>query len=518
MAIYQEPSTLYPYYTTQTVAGLVYEIAIEGLVRVDPDSNYVPWLAKEVPTLKNGGVKVLSSGGMDVTYKLLPNVLWSDGKPFTSADVQFTLKAIMTDSKVVNREGYEKITSIDTPDPLTAVVHYKEVYAPYATRFTVLFPKHLLDGVADISKSEYPRKPVGTGPFRFTEFVSADHITAERNPNYRVKGKPNLDKVIFRSVPSREAAIAQVKAGEVDAMWDLLEAQVPELERNPDLKLSIVQGAYVERLDFNLKKPGNPADDRVPHPVLGDLNVRRALLLATPKDKIIKSLLYGKVKPGVSPVSTGWAAPKDLKQEEYNPTKAKQLLDQAGWAPGSDGIRSKGGVPAQLRITTTTGNKTREQVEQILIDEWRQVGVKLEIQNVPSSVLFGSWASNAPRRKGNYDINMYASDVDIDPHATLNLKFHSRNIPRAENNGAGANFYRFSNPEVDSRLDKAGASVDQDLRKKLYGEMLKIVNDNVVSVWLYNRANIDAFRANVGGYRGNPWDNITWSIEDWYKR
>jgi peptide/nickel transport system substrate-binding protein len=518
MAIYQEPSSLHPYYTTQTVAHLVWQVSIEGLTHVDPDGNYIPWLAKEVPTLKNSGVKMLPSGGMDVTYKLVPGVLWADGKPFTSADVAFTWKMIMSDPKVTSKEGYEKVTSVDTPDPLTAVVHYKEVYAAYATRFTEMFSKAALEGLADISKSEFTRKPLGTGPFKITEFVSGDHITAERNPNYRVKDKPYLDKIIFRSVPSREAAIAQVKAGEVDAMWDLLEAQVPDLERNPDLKLSIVQGAYVERLDFNLKKPGNPADDQVSHPVLGDVNVRRALLLATPKKTIIEKLLYNKVKPGASLLSAGWAVPKDLKQEEYDPAKAKQLLDQAGWAPGSDGIRTKGGVRAQLRITTTSGNKTREQVEQIIADEWQRVGVKLSIENVPSSVLFGNWTAGAPRRRGNYDINMYASDSEIDPQATLSLKFNSKNIPRTQNNGAGQNFTRFADPEVDRLLDQAGSSVDQEQRKKLYAQILKKVNDNVTNVWLYNRANIDAFRANVGGYKGNPWDNITWSIEDWYKR
>jgi peptide/nickel transport system substrate-binding protein len=518
MAIYQEPSSLHPYYTTQTVAKLVWQVAIEGLTHVDPDGNYIPWLAKEVPTLKNNGVKILPSGGMDVTYKLVSGVLWSDGKPLTSADVAFTWKMIMSDPKVTSKEGYEKVTGVDTPDSLTAVVHYKEIYAAYATRFGEIFSKVALEGLADISKSEFTRRPLGTGPYKITEFVSGDHITAERNGNYRVKGKPYLDKIIFRSVPSREAAIAQVKAGEVDAMWDLLEAQVPDLERNPDLKLSIVQGSYVERLDFNLKKPGNPADDSAPHPVLGDVNVRRALLLATPKKTIIEKLLYNKVKPGASLLSTGWAVPKDLKQEEYDPAKAKQLLDQAGWTPGSDGIRTKGGVRAQLRITTTSGNKTREQVEQIIADEWQRVGVKLLIENVPSSVLFGNWTAGAPRRRGNYDINMYASDSEIDPQATLSLKFNSKNIPRTQNNGAGQNFTRFADPEVDRLLDQAGSSVDQDQRKKLYAQILKKVNDNVTNVWLYNRANIDAFRANVLGYRGNPWDNITWSIEDWYKR
>ncbi len=517
LAIWQEPNTLNYFYATQTVAGLVLEVAVQGLTGTDPDGNYIPVLAKDVPTLKNNGVKLSADGKkMDVTYRLLPGLKWSDGDPVTSGDVQFTWQSIMKDPNVTSREGYEKIESIDTPDPLTAVLHYKEIYAPYATRFAAILPKHLLGTVADVNKTDYVRRPLGTGPFRITEFVSGDHITAERNPNYRVSGKPYLERIIFRSVPSREVAVAQLKAGEVDAVWNLLESQVPDLEKNAGIKVVSIPGPSVERLEFNLAKPADPADPKVPHPVLGDLNMRRALLLATPKKQIIDKLLFGKATLGTSPVSLGWAAPKDLKQEDYNPAKAKQILDQAGWTPGADGIRTRGGVTARLTITTTTGDKIREQIEQVLIDEWKQIGVKLEIKNVPSSVLFGSWSQKAPRKRGNFDVNMYASSPDIDPHSNVNGRFHSSNIPRPENSGAGFNYYRFSDPEVDRLLDQAGGSVDQDLRKKLYAQALKIANDKVISVWLYNRSLIDAFRTSVGGYRANPWDNLTWTSEDWF--
>jgi len=516
-AMWQEPANLHAYYVTQTIAGLVLEVAVEGLLRVDPDGNYVPMLAKEVPTLKNGGVRLLSDGKkMDVTYKLLPQVKWSDGQPFGSADVKFTWESVMKDPKVTSREGYEKIESIDTPDPLTAVVHYKEIYAPFATRFGGILPKHLLESVADVSKSDYPRKPLGTGPFKITEFVSADHITAERNPNYRVSGKPNLDRIIFRSVPSREVAIAQLKAGEVDGVWNLLEAQLPDMSNTPGIKVVAPQGPDVERVEFNLAKPANPADPKVPHPVLGDLNMRRALLLATPKQRIVEKLLFNKTVPGSSPISLGWASPKDVKQESYDPGKAKQLLDQSGWVPGADGIRTKAGVPARVTITTTSGDKIREQIEQILIDEWKQVGVKLEIKNVPSSVLFGSWSANAARKRGNFDINMYASSPDIDPHSHIAQRYHSSNIPRPENKGAGFNYNRFSNAEADRLIVSAAATVDPEARKKAYAQTLKILNDNVLNIWLYNRLKIDAFRANVGGYKPNPWDNITFTAEDWF--
>jgi peptide/nickel transport system substrate-binding protein len=518
IAIWQEPATLlYPFYGNQTISNVTGELAIEGLVRPDPDGNYVPLLAKEVPTQKNGQVKITADGKkMDVTYHVLPNVKWADGQPLTSADVQYTWKLFITDPKVNSLQDMDKIEAVDTPDDLTAIVHYKEVYAPYAGRFQQILPKHALASVADVSKSEYAKLPFGTGPFKFTENKSGDHWTAERNPNYRVSGKPYLDRIIFRSVPSREAAIAQLKAGEVDAMWNLLEAQIPDIEKQPDLKVLSTPGPSVERIEFNQAKPGNPADPKVPHPVLGELAVRHALVLALPKQRIIDKLLNGKASPGNSFLSIGAFAPKDFKQEAYNPTKAKQLLDQAGWTPGGDGIRTKGGVRAQLTISTTTGDKIREEVEVILVDEFRQIGVQLEVKNYPSSVLLGTWQGNSPRSKGNYDITMYASSPDADPHITFTQRYTTKGIPTTENSGAGFNYLRWSNPDFDRLVAHAGSSVDVEQRKKDYAEGLKLMNDNYVIGWLYNRSLLDGIRANTGGWKGNGWDNFTWNSQDLY--
>ena len=522
VAVWQEPNTLYPYYATQTVSQLVYEIALEGLVQVTPEGNYQPVLAREVPTTGNGGLKLAADGkSMDVTYRLKPNLKWADGQPVTSEDIKFTWQAIMKDPKVTSRGGYDQITSIDTPDPLMAVVHYGSIYAAYASRFSSstgqpILPRHVLEKETDISKSEFVRAPFGTGPFKITEFKSADHITAERNPNYREAGKPYLDRLIFRSVPSREVALAQLKAGEVDAMWNLLEAQLPDLAKQTDIKVRSVAGPTVERLEFNLAKPANPADRNVPHPVLGDVNMRHALVLATPKKQLVDKLLFGKASPAQSTLSIGWAAPRDVHQDDYNPTKAKQLLDQAGWVPGPDGIRVKNGVRASLKITTTTGDKIREEIEQVLIDEWRQIGVALEVSNIPSSVLFGSWSANSPRKRGNFDINMYASSPDIDPQETVAQRFGCDNIPRPENNGAGFNYYRYCDSQTDQLIQQAGSTVDQDKRKPLYSAILKRINDAHISVWLYNRSNIDAYRFTVGGYKDNGWDNLTWNSQDWF--
>jgi len=517
-AIWQEPSTLAPNYSNQTVNTFVGQIAIEGLLRTDTDGNYQPVLAKAVPTLANGGVKISADGKrMDVTYQLQPDITWSDGQAFTSADVKFTWEAWMKDPKVVTRTGYDQIESIDTPDPLTVVMHYKSIFSPYPTKFGAIMPKHVLEKVTDISQSEYARKPLGTGPFVITEFKAGDSITAVRNPNYRKKGQPYLDKVIFRSVPSREVAVAQLKAGEVQGEWNLLEAQTPDLEKDPNIKVVAVPGPRVERIEMNTAVNKDGTDPNSVHPVLGDINVRRALIYATPKQTIIDKLLFGKARPGNSPISQGWGSPKGLTQESYDPKKANELLDGAGWVKGSDGIRAKADVRASITITTTTGDATRERVEQILADEWKQIGIELKISNMPSSVLLSaSWAAGDPRKRGAFDLDMYASSPDIDPHQTVVERYHSKNIPSPANNGNGQNYTRFKNPEADKAIDEAGSTLDLEKRKAAYAKALQLLNEAAVCIWLYENSSITAFRPNVFGWQGNVWDNITWNIEDWY--
>src|SRR6266540_3388367 len=194
------PSPPPPATATQTNA-LVYEVAVEGLVRTDPGGSLVPVLAIAVPTLANGDVTLLPEGRMAVRYVLRPNVTWSDGAPLTSADIRFTWQSVVRDPLVASREGYNLIEGVDTPDERTAVVRYREPYPAYATRFDALLPRHALEGV-DPSKTDYPRRPLGTGPFVISEFVSGDHITADRNPRYRDAARPYLDHLVFRFVSS----------------------------------------------------------------------------------------------------------------------------------------------------------------------------------------------------------------------------------------------------------------------------------------------------------------------------
>jgi peptide/nickel transport system substrate-binding protein len=155
-----------------------------------------------VPTLANGGVVLRPDGGMDVTWKLRPNVKWHDGEPFTSADVKFTVEAI-NDPRYnpESTDGFDRISSVDTPDPLTAVVHYKEIYAPYALQFVRgTFPRHVLEGKDIERAADYNRAPLGTGPYRVAEWKSGEYIHLERVPGYWRGTDAPIRQILFRFV------------------------------------------------------------------------------------------------------------------------------------------------------------------------------------------------------------------------------------------------------------------------------------------------------------------------------
>ena len=516
VAIWQFPATLAAHYANQTVTTIVNNGVLEGLAATATDGSYYPVLATEVPTLANGGAKVTADGKkLDVTWKLKSGIKWSDGTPLTSADIKYTWEIWMKDPKVNNRTGFSEIESIDLPNETTAVVHYKSIYAPYVGNFFWLMPKNLLEKEADISKTDYIRRPLGTGPFKVSEFKTDESITLEKNPNYRESGKPYLDKVIFKSVPSSQVGLAQLKAGEVHAMWNLTEAQTPEVEKESSLALLVVQGPTVERIEMNTAVNQEDTDPNSVHPVLGDIAMRKALVWATPKQQLVDKLLFGKAKPGSSPVSQGWAAYKEP-QEGYDPKKANDVLDKAGWVKGSDGIRSKNGVRASLTYATTTGDQLRERVQEVLVDEWKAIGVEVKIQNQPSSVLLsGSCTGKDPRKLGTFDLLMYASTPEIDPHGTILPRYHSKQIPTAAD-CSGQNYTRFKNPEADKAIEEAGSTIDLEKRKAAYAKVMKALNDAYVIIWMYDRARIDARVNAVQGWQPNTWGNFTWNVSDWW--
>ncbi len=524
IATWQEPKTLSPLRAATAAGIVIFSVAVEGLVRADNDGAYRPVLAARVPTLENGGVRIAADGRrMDVTWELQPGLKWSDGEPVTSADIKFTWEARLRERSTWAGPDWSEIASVDLSDERTAVLHYRSIFASYVTTFLasgppfgVLLPKHLLDGQPDISTTAYERLPIGTGPFRFTDFRAGDSVTAERNPNYRKPGRPYLDRILFKFFRTSDAAIEALKAGSVQGVSPLQESEARDLSFHSSVRLVVTPSPNVEQIQFNLAENRDMTDPESVHPVLGDLAFRRALVLATPKQETVDKLLFGNGRVGTSGVPRGWAARTDLAQEGQDPQKARQLLDQAGWAPGPDGFRARGGVRASLMLLVPSGNPTRARAANLLGEAYRQIGVELKLKDDASvPVLFAAWADGGVVRRGGFDMVLVNTGVRVDPQGYF-AAFLSRNIPSARNGGVGDNTFRFRSAEYDALIDEAGSTVDIATRKAAYSRALQLLNDAVVGIWLYERPSIDAHRAGVNGWAGQTWDYFTWNTEDWY--
>lgn len=512
MAIWQEPENLNWELGTQTVLSDIADFWAEGLLSTNEKGEWFPVLATEVPTTQNGGV---SADGKTITYRLRKGVKWQDGNDFTCADLQFTLQVIKSpNSGALHTALFQNVDSVDCPDPNTAVIKFKEFFASWLTLFNgnyqaYIFPKNA-GAPADLKTWPYNRKPIGTGPFQVTEFVAGDHITLVKNPNYWQPGKPYLDKVIIRIVPSSDVAIQLMKSGEADIMWNNTEADLPTLAKIDTVKVFSALQPGGERLILNLVKPGDPADNKTPHPILGDLNVRQAIAYGIDKQTIIDKLLYGKALPGSSELNADPFNCTNIKAYPYDAAKAASLLDAAGWKVGSDGIRTKDGVRLRLKYQTTTGNKLREDSQVLIIENMKKIGVEFFVENQPSSLLLGSWSVASPRKRGNYDILMYTTNASIDPHNQMYTYFDSKSIPSPDNQG-GINYSRWNDPQTDQLIEKAGSIPDWAQRKDLYCQAAQRVVDGASHIYLYQRYKLHSFNVRVQGWIPTPWLGPAWN-------
>ena len=340
----QEPGTLNPLLILATIEDVISSFVIEGLVQIDDQGQYIPVLATDLPTV--------SDDGLTVTYQLKPGVKFSNGDLLTCADVVYTWQAILSDLSQASTSGYSKIDAIDCPDDTTVVVKFSEVYAPYLRLFAYILPQAAGDP-ATLDSWEFNRKPIGTGPWMLTDWQAGNFMEFAPNPNYREAGKPYLEKLIVKILPSREVGMQLLGTGEIMVLWDVTEADFPALDalKEQGVAYATARTGENELMVFNFADPtvDAPADAAAnPHPILNDLRVRQAIQYAINKQELADTLLYGNVNVGTTILPTGdYACP--LPPSEYSVDKANALLDEAGWTMGADGIREKDGNKLELK-------------------------------------------------------------------------------------------------------------------------------------------------------------------------
>jgi peptide/nickel transport system substrate-binding protein len=519
IGIIQFPSTLNPNIDAMAAKGYVLGLTMRPFTVYDAHWKLVCLLCTKLPSIENGlAVPVdLSDGkkGIDITYTIQPDAKWGDGVPVTTEDVLFTYEVGRNpQSAVGNAELYRRITQISVADDKTFTMHVDKLTFDYgAINDFVLLAAHIeRDAFADPAqyrlRSHYNAEPTNpglyNGPYRISEFASGSYILLEPNP-YWAGPVPKFRQITIRTIENTAALEANLLSGTIDMVAGELglpldEALAFDKRHGSDFQIIYKPGLIFEHIDLSLDNP-----------ILSDRRVRQALIFGLDRAAISRSLFAGRQQVAetfVDPLDAGYT--DNVPHYASDANHAQTMLDEAGWRPGSNGIRHDDkGQPLSFELTTTAGNRSRELVEQVLQSQWRKIGVDIHIKNEPARVLFGETL-----RHRNFDLAMYAwvSSPENVPRTIL----HSSEIPSEANAFAGQNAAGYNNPEMDRIIDALEIELDRDKRNALWAEAQQLYATDLPSLPLYFRSDVFILPKWLTGVRptGNQYPATLW-ITDW---
>jgi peptide/nickel transport system substrate-binding protein len=532
---WQAAATLNPYISGSTNVMHASSVVLEPLARYDESGNLVPWLAEEIPTLENGGV---AEDLLSITWKLKPGLLWSDGTPVTAEDVVFSGEYCMDPEMGCNFAAtLEDVASIEALDDLTVKIAFSKPkpfpYGPFVSSSAPILQKAQFQGCMGAKAQECSEQnfyPIGTGPYQVKEFRAEDVAVFEMNEFYRDPNKPCFSELIIKGGGDAPAAArAVLETGEADFAWNLqVEPQILNAMQAAGLgKVATAYGSCIERLEVNFSNP-DPAlgdmrsewtpENPNPHPFLTDAAVRRALSLAIDRNTIAAQLYGAAGQPTCNIVAAPaiYASTHNNDCLAQNISLANQILDEAGWLPGADGIRQKDGVRLSILFQTST-NSVRQSTQALIKQWWSQIGVETELRNIDGSVFFsGDPASPDTYMKFYADIEMFTNCfMGTDPESYLITTYTCDEIARRENNWLTNNTTRWCSEEYDELVPELSRTADLDTRI----ELVKALNDMVMQAYaeipLVHRGNVSAHANTLLGVRMNGWDSELWNVADW---
>jgi peptide/nickel transport system substrate-binding protein len=496
-----DPRNLNPLFLNPDAASVeqqVARLAFEPFIDLDARGRAEPELLREIPTRANGG---LSPDGRTIRYHLRSGIEWSDGWPLTSADVLFTLGAILDPRNPVrSHEGYDLIDRAYARGSQTVVFHLRRTWAPavmtyfsYGFSPQFVLPAHVLASQTPLERAAFNASPiVGDGPYRFISWKRGEGLRYVANPRYW-RGKPDVATLAIRTIPDPSTNLLLLQSGELD--WNLVApAQLAVIRGDPQIGFVAVPTAVVAGLAFNTA-----------HPPLDDVRVRRALAMSIDRDAISR-----KITLGLYPVTNmlqprfSWAFDPSVQEPRYDPIRADRLFDDAGWQRGADGVRRRNGKPLRLVYVQFPETATGVRVAAAAQAALRQRGVDVAIKAVSNAQLF------LPRTGvlaiGNFDLAYVPWTMGADPDDSSVLAC-----------GAASNYMRWCDSGVE-RLERAAlTTMDTRVRKQLYGQIARIVAEQVPILYLFNADYVYAYSKRLRGFAPNPF-LPTWNAYGWRLR
>lgn len=461
VGIEANPAQLDPRYATDANAARIGNLIYNSLLRTDDKMRLQPELA----------VSWRAIDAQTFEFDLRPNVKFHNGEPLTAADVKYTFESIRDPAnRSPKRALLKQLQSIELVGAHRLRFHLTAPHAPFVEHFTL--------GIVPQGSPPDHRPPAGSGPFMLESVESGEKVTLKRNPNYW-ESKTALTGVVFKIVPDAMVRALEFKQGAIDLMQNDLEPDMlPWLKNLADAELSTHQGTTFQYLGINLT-----------HPILRHRKVRQALAHAIDRERIIRHLLKEAAVAAngvISPLNPAYDA--GVRVWPYDPARAKQLLDEAGFGD-PDGA----GPMMRFRLSYKTTNiDLRRRIAEALKEQLGQVGIDLEIR----SYEWGTFFSDV--KKGNFHLYSLAWVGIRDPDIQHQI-FHSTSVPpNGDNRG------RYSNPQVDDLLDRGRVAMDPSERERIYGEAQRLIAEDLPYVPLWWQKNVIAKKTYIQGFVPYP--------------
>ena len=502
VAIQSDVQTLNPLLISSATDVMITNLIFEPLLAANTRAAPVPMLATEVPSVSNGGI---SRDGLTITYHLQPRAMWSDGVPVTSNDVKWSCEAILNPrNNVISRAVFEQVSSIETPNSKTVVVHLKHRYAPFVNSFFAesdtpysVAPEHVLSRYGDINGVDFNNAPnVSDGPFTFVRWLHGDRLEFAANRSFFM-GKPNLDRIIIHVIPDENTEINALRTRNVDWIFQASESTYPKVRTIPDVLPNWVNRNGYEYVTLNTRSE-----------YLSDVNVRRAIAYAIDKERLVHTLTFGQDEVALEDQPPFlWAFAKAIPSYEYNPQKAVKLLRQAGWSAGEDGMMWRRDNKLKLVLVTNASNATRRNASLEIQSMLARIGIDLELKYYPGDILFAQAQRGGILDGGKFDLSLVGWSSGIDPDDSA--QFACANV--APN---GYNFSRYCNPEMERAQSEALGTYDLAARRIAYAKIQTLLARDVPAIFLWYNRQLEPAVSTFKGLDPNPvsdsWNSWQW--------
>ena len=532
---WQAPSIVNPYLSGGTKDIEAASMVLEPLAHYDESTAMVPVLAAEIPTLENGGI---AEDRRSITWKLKPDIVWSDGTPLTAHDVAFS-GAYCLDEQAgcAALASFTDVAGVEAVDDHTVRITFDVAkpwpYGPFVGSITPVLQREQFQDCLGTRAQECTEQnfgPIGTGPFKVDEFRANDVVNYSANERFREPGKPWFRTVTLKGGgDAASAARAVLETGEYDYAWNLqVEPEVLEqMVAAGRGEVLMAFGSQVERLMVNQTNDDSSLGERRslyldgtnPHPFLSDPAVRGALSLAIDREVLVDAGYGAAGRPtcNVIPAPALYASVANEVCKTPDPAKANRILDEAGWVPGEDGVRAKDGIRLSILYQTST-NSVRQATQALIKQMWDAIGVETELRNIDGAVFFGADpASPDTFQKFYADVQMYTNNFQGTDPEVYTAGWVCDQDPGPHNQWLGTNIPRGCSAEYDGLVEQLSITPPGEDRTRIAKRLNDIIVQNHYMIPLIWRAAVSARSDSLAGVRMNPWDSELWNIADWHR-